>query len=649
MGASSPEEEFRAELNTVSDVFEMKKIPNDQYSCPECAAVPEIVQLYCETNEIELNCREHGKRRMFIKDYFKRELKHLYNKSICSVCLKSQDTVSDFFKFCYDCKKIFCNQCIKNHYHKSYVNVNEINDRCARHFDQQNKFYCKKCDANVCLEDDDSKHKLKVIKDFRPDPADIQKIKKRNEFYKKEKKLLDCLIKLTETVLNTYKKSPHNYWHCLNVTRIAQSIEGRKDSEEKKLNSLNIEYKVESSTNKLRLFGSEFVKNNKGKCAITLNNVAGEQELCEFYPNSVNGNVKVKLIERESLTNLSYMFDDCTLLSSVPDFDKWDMIGVTNLSHMFNNCKSLEYLPNIGKWDVSEVTDISYFLSGCTKLTSLPGDISDWRTGSFSFMNNLFYNCTGLISLPDISKWDTSYVTYMSSMFEGCTDLEQMPDISRWKTKNVVDMNSMFKECYSLPSLPNFSKWDTSNCINMKSLFLNCSNIREIPNVSRWDVSKVVDLSHMFDGCSKATKVPDISGWITYSCENMNGLFNKCSKIIELPDISGWITRKVKDMACMFCSCAALKSLPDISKWTTDLVVDMSHMFDGLKLITTIPDISVWNTSNVNNMGGMFYYCEKLETIPNLKKWDTSSLSYTTGMFDGCAALDKDIIPAKFS
>lgn len=652
MGASAPEYDSSSENTDTQagqEYFDIRKVPSDQYTCPECASVPEIVKLMVDTNEIEIKCKEHGKRRMFLKEYFKNEFKHLYCKSLCSVCQKCQETVPELFKFCYDCRKIFCTKCIKDHLHKSLVNVNEVNNRCSRHFDKKSKYYCKKCDVNVCNEDDDPKHKLKVIKEYQPDPLDIEKIKKKNDYFRKEKKLLDCLIKITDTVVNTYQKNPHNYWHSLNVTRLAASIEGRKDNTgEKKLNTLNIEYKITNATNKLRIFGAEFVKNNKDKVVLNFNGKEEEKELTEFYPGTISGSsIFVKLTEKESLTNMGFMFNDCTNLYSVPDFDQWDMYNVTNLSHLFTNCSNLEELPNIAKWDTTAVTDISYFFSGCLKLLNLP-DISEWKTGSVSFMNGLFAGCSKLNYIPDISRWDTSYVTYMSNMFEKCYDLQQMPDISRWKTSNVLDFSSMFKECTSLPSLPNFSKWDTSNCINMSSMFLNCFKIKKLPNLKNWNVSKVTDLSHMFDGCPLITQIPDISGWITCSCENMSGLFNKCSGITDLPDISNWITHKVKDFSCMFCNCSSLNYFPDLSRWTTDNVTDMNHLFDGCKLVQELPDISGWNTSNVTNMGSMFYYCEQLMYLPDISRWDISKVVYSNGMFDGCSKLDQSTIPKKF-
>ena len=46
-------------------------------------------------------------------------------------------------------------------------------------------------------------------------------------------------------------------------------------------------------------------------------------------------------------------------------------------------------------------------------------------------MNNMFYHCFSLSSLPDISNWNTNNVNKMSYIFEECSSLLSLPDISK--------------------------------------------------------------------------------------------------------------------------------------------------------------------------------------------------------------------------
>ena len=65
-------------------------------------------------------------------------------------------------------------------------------------------------------------------------------------------------------------------------------------------------------------------------------------------------------------------------------------------------------------------------------------------------MNNMFFGCTSLISLPDISKWNTSSVTDMSAMFGRCHSLIFVPDISKWDNSKVINKELMFYESLNI-------------------------------------------------------------------------------------------------------------------------------------------------------------------------------------------------------
>ena len=58
-------------------------------------------------------------------------------------------------------------------------------------------------------------------------------------------------------------------------------------------------------------------------------------------------------------------------------------------------------------------------------------------------MNNMFYGCSSLSSLPHISKWNTNNVTDISYIFNGCSSLSSLPDISIWNTNKFTNMNNM--------------------------------------------------------------------------------------------------------------------------------------------------------------------------------------------------------------
>ena len=94
----------------------------------------------------------------------------------------------------------------------------------------------------------------------------------------------------------------------------------------------------------INIFGSEFVENNKNKCKMIIDNK--EYEITEEFniENYNNNKLNIKLKGINNITNMSFMFWECNLLSSLPDISKWNTNNVTNMSNMFYGCSSLSSL-----------------------------------------------------------------------------------------------------------------------------------------------------------------------------------------------------------------------------------------------------------------------------------------------------------------
>ena len=70
--------------------FKVRSIPNDQYTCSECPLVPEILNIFYNTNEIELKCKAHGIKKLPLKEYFLKEKDFIYNNLTCQICHKKK-------------------------------------------------------------------------------------------------------------------------------------------------------------------------------------------------------------------------------------------------------------------------------------------------------------------------------------------------------------------------------------------------------------------------------------------------------------------------------------------------------------------------------------------------------------------------------
>ena len=397
---------------------------------------------------------------------------------------------------------------------------------------------------------------------------------------------------------------------------------------------ISIIYKI-NYNNDIRLFGDEFVENNINLCKMIIN--GEEKELCSILDLNnitINSNkLEIKLKGIQKITNISYMFSDCSSLISLPNISKLNTRNIINMNNLFENCESLSLLSDISKWDTTNVKNLSYMFQNCRSLSTIP-DISDWNTENVTDMSFIFDNCTLLKFLPDISKWNVKNVVNMSHMFNSCFSLLKLPNISNWNTINVNDMSNMFSDCKSLSSFPDISKWDSRNVTDMKWMF---SNLSILPDIGKWETKNVTNLKSIFYNCK--CSIPDISKWNTENVTDMKSIFYSCKSIKDLPDISNWKTDKVIDMSHIFEECISLKSLPNISKWNTQNVQKMNHMFYNCKSLSSLPNLSSWNIQNVNNMSYMFFNCETLSKMPNFSNMNKSKSINMSHMYDGCKLL----------
>ena len=187
------------------------------------------------------------------------------------------------------------------------------------------------------------------------------------------------------------------------------------------IKTIDIIYRIKNPKEKLKIFGENFVKNNKNICRILIKDY--ECDLCPFidinqynYDNS--GAFEIKLDGVNNIINMSEMFHKCNNLSSVPNISQMNTSKVIKMNSLFDGCEILETLPDISCWDIGKVTDI----------------------------RAMFYNCKNLIKIPDLSCWNTSNVKNMKEMFWSCSKLsfKYLPDITKWDLSKAIDAEQVF-------------------------------------------------------------------------------------------------------------------------------------------------------------------------------------------------------------
>jgi surface protein len=105
-------------------------------------------------------------------------------------------------------------------------------------------------------------------------------------------------------------------------------------------NDITIVYNINKGEDKVKIFGSNFVKNNINNCKIIYQN--REYELKEYFEDfsKSDSKLQIKLTEINNIQDTSYMFYECTSLISLPDIEKWNTEFITSMRCMFFGCSS---------------------------------------------------------------------------------------------------------------------------------------------------------------------------------------------------------------------------------------------------------------------------------------------------------------------
>ena len=539
--------------------------------CPECG---ENAQIKIEDFKINLyGCKNGHNIKNIILENFENTQKLDISKIICNKCKENNKSNSKEFYHCFPCKINLCLSCKENHdKNHEIIDYEKKNNICDIHNEIYIK-HCNQCQLNICIfcENSHKNHDLKYFGDLIPDMNKINNIMKKlgdeidsiklvkKDIIDKLNKVIENIeiyYKIYEIIVNCYQKNSHNYEILENINHIDDNITNNITQINNNLkkqyidleniynkmtlnNQISLIYdinEINKKEGKIRIFGKDFVNNNKNICKILFENK--EFELSEYF----------------SLEKVKTNWLDLKLKG---------IEGVTDMGNLFNSCNSLSSLTDLSEWDTKNISNMSYLFYGCSELKSLP-DISKFNTSKVINMNGMFYNCKSLLSLPDISKWDTSNVIYLGGIFRGNLSLTPL-------------MND--KEILSTPK----------NEMILSGMFYGCSSLLSLPDISKWNLSKVVNISGMFCGCTSLTYIPTISKWDTSKINNMSIVFAECKSLEILPDISKWKTNNVETMASMFSDCISLYSLPDISKWNTSNIKSVAGMFKGCNKSLKIP------------------------------------------------------------
>ena len=183
----------------------------------------------------------------------------------------------------------------------------------------------------------------------------------------------------------------------------------------------------------------------------------------------------------KDVTDMSYMFDNCTRLETIPLIDT---SKVTNMEYMFYTCVSIQTIPLI---NTSNVTNMGSMFKGCNYLQTIP----PLNTSNVRVMNNMFSDCIQLESMPQL---DTSNVEEIENMFYRCYKIKTMPALD-FRSLSYVPSYKGFFGYYDLSDLTDFGGF-----LNLKCSLESDNNLKRLPNLTYESCINVLNGLYDFTG-----------------------------------------------------------------------------------------------------------------------------------------------------
>ena len=247
--------ENNLQKNKKSDINKEKSssIYKPIFRCTECCLIPWLI-LKEKDNKISINCPNNHRREMSINEYMEKGLLNGINNIICSDC-GSKPEPKKRFKFCGECIKIFCKNCLKKHNNTPFtsghetISIKKMDTFCYLH---KSRFthYCQICHRNICKNCFylHNNHQILSLKEIKLSKEEIKELK---EDLIKENNIIN---EITEIFKNTIKSIEKKFEDVINnkkliikFKKIIEDIYEKKDSNFQIIENMNrLKFNTES-------------------------------------------------------------------------------------------------------------------------------------------------------------------------------------------------------------------------------------------------------------------------------------------------------------------------------------------------------------------------------------------------------------------
>ena len=391
-------------------------------------------------------------------------------------------------------------------------------------------------------------------------------------------------------------------------------------------------------------------------------------QTCNF---SING-------EDNPIVSMANMFKDDWHLTALtmPTLPRHTDYPLVRMDAMFRGCRDLATRVDLSTIYMNDVTDMSWLFYQCTSLPSvkLPADLD---TQNCTALQYLFGECRSLNEVINHELIDTRSAQYLTGMW-GYTQLEVL-DCSKYSTASAIGVGGIFMECSQLKTIYAGDEFIMRPSItSTRYVFSNCRQLVG-GNGTAWQSSYDDDGNMMWiDG-----KDGTIGLFTAKNFGTSYAVYNSTTKTItffrDTPDkythrqvigdktyfknieaVTDWseywpaeiksgceyvesdnhVEFEMAGAKSMFNGFTAVKTI-DLRPMNFN-GTDMSSLFKGCRLLRDIWFGEGWHTDNVTVMALMFSGCSALRTAElaeAMKYWRAEEVRNCTAMFNECSSL----------
>ena len=281
------------------------------------------------------------------------------------------------------------------------------------------------------------------------------------------------------------------------------------------------------------IFGKKFVETNKDNIDLIIN---GEKKnLIEVY-NLKKGENNIKIILKNKINYLAYMFEGCNSLKNIDELKKIDTKEIEDFSHIFHGCSLISDIKSLKNWDTSKGIDFSFIFYGCSSLTDIY-PLSNWNFSNCRNIQSFFYKCSSLSDIRPIQNWNVSLCNNFQYIFSYCSSLSDISPLYNWNVSNGRYFQSMFYECQLITSIKPLENWNVSKGNDFSFMFDGCLSLKNITSLHNWDVSNSSSFQYFFSGCSLLKDINSLENWNVSNCNNFSSMFYKYHSLSNIKSL----------------------------------------------------------------------------------------------------------------